>query len=362
MKLAYCIHSLWNSGGVERVLTDKANYLAEVYGYDVTIITAKQDGRPNYFHLSPLVHTVDVGINYYSRIRLPRFLRRLDGILCELRPDICISLSNYDIYGLASMHDGSVKIAEYHFNHDRWLMEKGRWSLKARIRICRLEHCAAAMDKFVVLTQSDAEDWRRVVPDVAQIYNPCPYEPFRSPLGSKEFIATGRLAKQKDFASLVRIWKLVDARHPDWTLRIYGDGPLRAELEAQIGNLGLKGKVILEKPVKNIVEKMRGSAGLLMTSIYEGFGMVLAEAASQGLPLVATDCKCGPSEIVYDGRNGYLVQIGDENRFADSVCALIEDPELRKKMGAASLEVAEKFKKPVVLAQWHELFQTFGRA
>lgn len=362
MKLAYCIHSLWNSGGVERVLTEKANYLAEVYGYDVTIITAKQDGRPNYFPLSPSVHTVDVGINYYSRIRLPRFLRRLDSILCELRPDICISLSNYDIYGMASMHDGSVKIAEYHFNHDRWLMEKGRRSLKARIRIRRLERCAAAVDKFVVLTRSDAGDWRKVVPDVAQIYNPCPYEPFSSPLDSKEFIATGRLTGQKDFASLVRIWKSVDARHPDWTLRIYGDGPLRKDLEKQIFNLGLSGKVILEKPVKNIVEKMRVSAGLLMTSIYEGFGMVLAEAASQGLPLVATDCKCGPSEIVYDGHNGFLVQIGDERRFADSVCRLIEDPVLRKKMGAASLEVAEKFRKPVVLAQWHELFQTFSRA
>lgn len=356
MKLVYLIHSLCNAGGVERVLTAKANFLVDHYGYDITIITAKQRGLPPYFALNPSVRLIDLDVNFYSRIRLPRYMKRLEAVLMSLKCDICCSLTNYEIYGLSKIKDGSVKIAEYHFSHDRWFLEKGRHSLKAAVRVRRLENAIRKVDKFVVLTRADAETWKRIRPDVKQIYNPCTYKIGHAALDAKEFIATGRLCRQKNYRPMIQAWRMVADKHPDWKLRIFGRGGELDELLQLISGLGLQDKVTIEKPVKDIREVMLKSSGLLMTSRYEGFPMVMLEALSQGLPLVSFNCECGPSEIIEEGVNGYLVNPDDTVTFADRINFLIENPGARKEMGAASSRLAEQFSEESIIARWHQLF------
>lgn len=359
MKLVYCIHSLYNSGGTERVLTEKANYLCDKLGYDVTIVTSRQKGRPNYFPLSPNVRTVDIGVNYYRILTLGRYRYKLSRILDELKPDICISTGGNEIHVLSEVRDGSIKIAEYHFAHDHFLILNGRENGKAVRRTRRLERSAARMDKFVVLTREDAKQWRKFVPTVRQIYNPTPYRISRSSLDSKEFIAIGRFCKQKNFEMLVRVWKRVDAVHPEWKLRIIGDGEDRRKLEEMISGNGLEGKVLLNPATPDINERMMNASGLLMSSITEGFGMVLLEAASFGLPRISTDCKCGPSELINDGTDGFIVPEGDEDAFAGKICRLIEDEDLRKRMGAAATSFAGQFDKETIMKEWDNLFRSY---
>jgi len=357
MKLAYCIHSLYNSGGTERVLCQKANYLSDVLGYDVTIITACQKGAASYFPLSSSVKLRDTGVNFYGFGRMDKYRKALDRILNEIRPDITISLSNKELFILDKLSDGSQKIAEYHFSHDRWFLEKGYGSIKALFRTRKTEKCAAGLSRFVVLTKEDERRWEGLVPGLRQIYNPSPFDITESPLEEKTVMASGRLCRQKNFGLLIDAWKLVAEKHPDWTLKIFGEGEEKQKLQSQILSYGLEGQVILAGRSRTVEEEMKKSSALVMTSRYEGFPMILVEAQSLGLPLVSTSCPCGPSELIENGVNGFLVEKSDKEAVSEALCRLIEDPQLRKAMGKASCDKAMAFTKEKIMSQWDSLFK-----
>lgn len=358
MKLAYIIHGLYNSAGMERILTDKANALAEEYGYDITIITSEQKGRPIYFPLSNKVKTIDIGVNYH----LPLFMRRLSKLLVELRPDFTISLCGGEMHALSKIKDGSVKVAELHFAHDRYYFRPGSGpihDLIARRRTRKLEKAARSMDCFVVLTQKDYKVWQTISPgNLAQIYDFAEFDTSRSSeLKNKHCICASRLTQSKNIPELVKAWKIVNESHPDWTLDIFGRGREEGKIRELIQKEGLEGKVTLHKPTKSIMDEMRASSIFAFTSLNEGFGLVLVEAASCGLPIVSYDCPCGPSEIVEDGKSGYLVKMHDVSGFAEKINSLIEDETLRYNMGKEAIASIDKFRKAPIIAQWDELFR-----
>lgn len=362
MKLVYIIHGLYNSAGMERILTDKANALAEDYGYDITIITSEQKGRPIYFPLSDKVKTIDIGINYH----LPLFIRRLSKLLMELRPDITISLCGGEVHSLAKIKDGSIKLAELHFAHNRYYFRAGSGpihNLIARRRTQKLEKAARSMDCFVVLTQKDYETWQSASPDnLAQIYNFAEFDTSRrSNLSSKRCICASRLSPHKNIPELIEAWKIVGESHPDWTLDIFGRGREEGRIRELIQKEGLEGKVILHKPTKSIMDEMRASSIFAFTSLHEGLGLVLVEAASCGLPIVSYDCPCGPSEIIEDGKSGYLVKTHDVPGVAEKLNRLIEDEKLRHAMGENAIASVEKFRKAPIIAQWDELFRNLKK-
>lgn len=359
MRIAYCIHALNLSGGIERVLTTKANYLADVLGYEIHIITARQKGRKEFFKLSERIIRHDLDAN--DRILLFRYRKRLDSLLGKIRPDITVTVCDNSLYAVTRCTDGSVKLGEFHFSHEKFLMKYGSdvfGKMYASFRTKRLEKAVKKLDGFVVLTKADKEDWEKVRPDVEQIYNPLSFVSEEvSQLTSKRCLAAGRLESQKNFKDLITAWKTVDSRHPDWTLSIYGNGSQKEALQSQIDSEGLKGKVTLEGNTDDIRKEMLASSCLVMSSRFEGFPMILLEALTTGLPIVSYNCPKGPSEIVTIGANGYLAEVGDTATLAQGICSVINNEELRSRFGAESKKRSENFTMERIMGIWDSLFR-----
>ncbi len=342
------------------MLTTKANYLADVLGYEIHIITARQKGRKESFRLSERIIRHDLDTN--DRLFLFKYRKRLDSLLGKIRPDITVTVCDNGLYALTRCTDGSVKIGEFHFSHEKFMMKYGTnafGKIYAAFRTKRLENAVRRLDRFVVLTKADKEDWGKVRPDVEQIYNPLSFvSEDASPLTSKRCMAAGRLESQKNFHDLVTAWKAVDSRHPDWTLSIFGKGSQKETLQSQIDSYGLTGKVVLEGNSDDIRKEMLDSSCLVMSSRFEGFPMILLEALTTGLPIVSYDCPKGPSELVTIGANGYLAKVGDTATLAQGICSVIADEELRKRFGAESRRRAGDFTVEKTMEKWDNLFRS----
>lgn len=353
MKIFYLANTIYNSAGMERVLITKANLLATQYGYDVVIVTNHQKGRPTFFPLDPKVRHIDLNVNTHLPWTMPRYMRRLKKLIETERPDIVNSLCFRELTYLHQLKGlCRTVMAEFHFSHDTYL-------IKGQIRKLRAyEKAVADLDCFVVLTREDRKVWEPFCSKLEQIYNPTEYTPGElAPLEARRCISGGRFEKQKNYDDMVRVWKIVHAAHPDWTLDLYGNGKKKARTEAMIRREGLEGSIVVHPATPRIKEEMLASSIYLMTSLYEGFPMVLVETAAIGLPCVCMSCPCGPAEFIEDGVNGMLARPGDIETMARKVCTLIEHPELRRSMGREINKKAGDFTPDRILPQWDRLFR-----
>lgn len=371
MKIVYCILGTFNSGGMERVLANKTNFLVN-NGYDVTIITTDQRDREPYFKLNNAVKCIDLGINYTDTlengifVKLFSFLKKqrkhrqlLQKELLKLKADIVISMFDHDVSFTYRINDGSRKILEIHFSRYKRL-QYGRKGLMKFLDLYRSNQdltLAQKYDKFIVLTEEDKEYWGElnnieVIPN-ANSFSTCDV----AKLDNRQVIAVGRYDYQKGFDDLIKAWSIVNEKFPDWILNIYGDGPLRTELENLILKMNLSNVVFLKKPVMDIQSVYLDHSILAMTSRYEGLPMVLLEAQSCGLPLVAYSCKCGPRDIISKNENGILVDEGDVVMFADSLMYLIENESDRKIKGVKSKGKSVVFQESTIMEKWDKLFK-----
>ena len=358
MRLAFFIPSLHRTGGMERVLTTKANYLANA-GYEVHLVTWRQKGRKPAFSLDPRVRLADLGDR--SRFR-GSFPQRLRQAIAALKPDISLSLGGRDAFFLPAAAEGRPCVAEYHFCYDKFFLKYSRAALKpyAWLRTWLRDRAFSKFDGLVSLTKEDCPAWAAVCRRVWQIYNPLTLSggleaPSGQPRG-KRVIAAGRLVKEKNFADLIRAWESVAALHPDWRLDIFGEGRERKRLQTLIFRLGLEGRAALRGSSDSLACEYAKSSLLALSSKREGFPLVLIEGSSLGLPLISYACPTGPSEIIEDGVNGLLVKPGDRQQLAKALCRLIEDKELRGRMGAEALRSSERFSLPRIMKQWESLF------
>ena len=206
------------------------------------------------------------------------------------------------------------------------------------------------------MTEGDANDWRRVcknvcvIPNVVHINESGRY----SQCKAKKAIFAGRFDLQKDVDSLAKVWALVQQRHPDWTLDVYGNGELKPHFEDVV--LEKKLNIIIHPAVPDIMDKYIESSMLLMTSLYEPFGLVLAEAMSCGLPVVAFDCPYGPADIIHNGIDGFLVEGRSIEAYSDRVCQLIENNKMRLDMGRAAIQSSQCYNAATIMVQWSRLF------
>lgn len=374
IKIVYAVESVNLSGGYDRVIIEKANYLAE-HGFDVVITVASHALAEPCFTISEKVRLIDFGIDFHQQyghhlfyraiiffMMMRRYRRALKEFLYHERPDIVITTLGREIDFITKIHDGSVKIGESHIakNYVRnlHLMEQQGFihQMIAQYWRRKLDKRVKQLDTLVLLTQHDADSWSGLTKTMV-IPNSLPFFPDKpSTCNQKQVIFVGRLNEQKGLEYLIDTWERVHQKHNDWILQIYGDGEQRELLLHLISEARLENSVIVNQPTKQIMDKYLGSSIFLLTSRFEGFGMVLVEAMACGVPVVSFDCPWGPAEIIKNGEDGFLVQYLNTDEAAHRVCQLIEDPEQRKSMGTKARINVQRYNRDAVMHQWMTLF------
>ena len=374
MRILYIYSEISIKGGTDRVLVEKANYLA-THGYDVTIVTEAQLGRELSFPINPAVKHIDMGLDFNRQYKqgvlgrvwtyftlMREYKKRLKEVLLKEKPDIVISIMGRSLDFIAEMNDGSVKIVEAHTTKSHLrslhLMEERGGLYKYASRYLKWKMCrnVSKLDAIVVLTQQDANDWKEAK-RVVVIPNAVPFNTEEaSSLNNKQVIMVGRYNDAKGYDYLILAWDIVHQKHPDWTLHVYGSGELHDHVVRWIQERCLEDTIILHEPVDNIKEKYLESSIAVLSSRYEGFSLVLLEAMSCGVPFVSFDCPHGPRNIIRDGEDGLLVEYLNSQALADGICQLIEDESLRKRLGANAKKNIGRFSRESVMQQWEILF------
>lgn len=374
LKIVYCIPSLAIVGGGQRILAIKANYFVEKLGYEVHVIVTDNGNVPPYFHLHPSIQIHDLAINYDRVVPLYRRFfsyfykrhlhkKRLNACLKKLNPDFTIIMLRREISFIMSMQDSSIKIAENHFEKHSYLnnadysllryFPKIAWRKWQKIQM----ECLKKMHRFVVLTYEDEKQWTEL-DNITVIPNSLTFIPEKkSSCTSKQVIAVGRYVNPKGFDLLIAAWEKIAPKHKDWVLKIYGDGPLREALQAKVDAVGLSTSCILELPVKDIAAKYAESSIFVLSSRFEGFGLVMVEAMACGLPVVSFDCSCGPKDIISNHEDGILVEAGNVEELARQIAYLIEHDEIREQMGQRALENVQRYKIENIAVLWQDLFK-----
>lgn len=375
MKIVYCIRATYNPGGMERVLLNKVRYLVERLGWDVSIVTTDQQGRPPFYPFPKEVRMTDLGIDYADdndkgalkkicgylrRRKLHR--QRLERLLRKERADIVVSLYPSESSFIPSINDGSKKVLELHYCK-YFRLQYGRSGLIGlidRLRTKQDEKIARRFDRFVVLTEEDKGYWGSL-PNIEVIGNAAMHigERFADP-AQKRIIAVGRLDYQKGFDRLIDAWEMVQkgGHFSDWRLDIFGQGEWQEMLQRMIEEKKLQATACVNRPTSHIGDEYARSSMLVMSSHYEGFPMVMIEAMACGLPVVTFDYKCGPRDIIRHGENGLLVKDGDIKGLADAMTRLMGDDELRSRMGTEARKVTETYSEEKIMAKWVEMFRS----
>ena len=373
MKIAYCTDSICYLGGIQRITIAKASALANIPGNEVWIMVTDNRKTP-VLPIDPKVHIVDLNINYFEddwkgkiyvlkgilyKRRLHK--KKLAIALEQIRPDIVIStgtseknflpsicissnptfireIHNYKYYRLAAANDLFSK-----------LLAIGGDFIDYKVHIHKY-------DKIVVLTEEDKmTNWNND-DKVYVIPNPLTtVSKERSTHQNKIVIAAGRLSHQKQFDSLIRIWGLIHSKYQDWKLEIWGSGGCQESLARQIQELNLQQCVFLKGYSPEVITKMAGSSIFALSSAFEGWGLVIVEAMSVGLPVVAYQCPCGPKDIISDRIDGFLIPPGDENLFAQRLSELMESADIRCKMGEHAIQKSQQFHIERIAQAWMEL-------
>ena len=393
MRIVYCIPHLYNSGGMERVLTQKVNWLAAHTDYEITIITTELTpvGQFDvYFELDERVRVEAFGIDFNADYHKPLLLKYVghaqrmraykQALVNYIRAneiDLCISLGGKEVAFISTLPCRTI--VEFHFakDHRQQLLDANHtgwfWHVLGRIRTWQLVRDVRSVEQIIVLTEKDKQDWQQAgCANVVCIPNPCAikYRVLSSEYrvqsteyrvqSIKTLLAVGRLHEQKGFDMLLEAWNNVQRDNvqciKDWTLRIVGEGPQRAALEQQIKDLHLS-NVVLAGRVENMVEEYAAASLFVLSSRYEGLPLALIEAMWCGVPCVSFDCPHGPAELLEDDR-GWLVPAMDVAGMAKQIAyAMSHSEEALERALRAQEYACEKYSEANIMPQWVQVIE-----
>ena len=210
------------------------------------------------------------------------------------------------------------------------------------------------------MTHEDKSYWGDL-PNIMVIPNALTYSVGQpAPLNNKKVIAIGRYNYQKGFDYLIDAWAVIHRSQPEWKLDIIGDGEWLNRLQRQIDQHKLNHCIRLKSATSHIEDEYRQASLLVMSSRYEGLPMVLLEAQSFGLPIVSFACKCGPKDVITEGEDGFLVPKGSISVLADRILKLMENEDLRKRMGETALKSSYRFMESAIMQRWEKLFDSLS--
>jgi GalNAc-alpha-(1->4)-GalNAc-alpha-(1->3)-diNAcBac-PP-undecaprenol alpha-1,4-N-acetyl-D-galactosaminyltransferase len=369
-RILLVIHSL-TAGGAERVLSLLANAWA-ARGDHVTIATLSAGGDRPFFALDPAVERLALGIDGNPGPLLSALgaagrnvsrLRAIRRAIRAARPDVIMSFMNVTnvLTIVAARGTGVPVVATEHIDPSQDDIG-ALWTTLRRLTYPHVGRLAVLNERVLEYFPPHIRARSVVVPNPVVAPGPAAAPPpSRAPGAAKTLLAMGRMTGQKGFDLLLEAFARVAGRHPDWTLEIWGEGPLRDDLEAQARALGLGARVRLPGRTGDAYGVLAAADLYVLSSRFEGFPMVLCEAMASGLPVVSFDCRTGPREIVRDGVDGVLVPPGDVAALAAALDALMGDPARRARLAARAPEIAERFGMARVLALWDDVFRALGR-
>ena len=365
-------------GGAERVITDKANFLANA-GHQLLLVSYEQGQHPLPYELHPSVGYKDLDCRFFtlSKYSLPlhiyhffrlrnKFRKALRSTVENFKPDVVVLASDWQtlmgavvqsvnpIPVIAEFHNTYAHIMRKVESSENWL-RKVMTQFYYRQTISNLRKCS----KLVVLTEIDAQNWRRHFDNVCVIPNPVTQYPEvidDIPKDNGRIIFVGRFNHEKRIDRLITAFSMIADRYPDWHVDIFGDGNEKEKLLRQVDECGLVKRVVIHEPTKAIYDEYKRSEMLVLCSEHEASPLVLVEAMACGVPCVSLDCPTGPRAIIKDGETGLLAKDGDVNDLASKIEWLIVHEAERKEMGLKARVFAASRKQDVVMGQWERLY------
>ncbi len=339
-----------NLGGAQRVCYNLIHWLISNTDLTVHLIVCSDRQDKESFELNRIPHTILNGGMFKKIYAIRKVLKRL-------KPDLLVTMgvpqAIFDVpatLGLGIKHIISERNDPAHFG--------GRTSVRIFSRL--LMHWA---DGYVFQTH-DAQNYYagRIAKKSAIIPNPL-FNTVNMPKGQYEgevtklIVSAGRLNKQKNHPLLIRAYKKIYEKYPDYKLVIYGEGPERSADEEIIKKLGLEGKVLLPGATTKILEFIYNATLFVLPSDFEGMPNALMEAMALGLPCISTNCPCGgPGELIKDGENGLLVPIGDKEALVLAMEKMINNRDLALQMGRNALKIRNTHSMDVICKRWLEYF------
>lgn len=376
MKIIYILKSFAAKGGEERVMADKMNYLAS-HGHEILMVTFEQGEHELVYPLHPSIIHKDIDTRFFivtneslfRKIQLlkvlrQQFIQRLTDIINQEKPDILVStvypLKNIRLLSRLKKTTGVPFLLESHIAFKAVIRQsdfkKGtikyyiakiydEWNLRA------IRHCNA----LITLTEGDAQNWRRYSNKVEIIPNPVTYIPKQTEQIDKDpyrIIAVGRLHSQKGFDMLIEAFAMIATNIPNWHIDIYGHGIDEELLKTMIRDRQLEGKIVLKGLTDKIFDEYRRSQFFVLSSRYEGFGLVLVEAMSCGIPCVSFRCEYGPEDIISNEVDGLLVSDGNVEELADKMLWMATHEKERHVFGVKAQENVRRYNIEVIMKQW----------
>ncbi|MBV6879078.1 glycosyltransferase family 4 protein [Epilithonimonas ginsengisoli] len=356
MKLLYITNGINGSGGLERVLSLKASLLAENYGYEVSILVLNDSDKAPFYNFSSRIrfYSIEVGGNPIGYVL--SYKNGIQRVINEIKPNI-ISVCDDGLKGFFIPQFVRTKakiIYERHVsklaetNSNQSILQKA----STRIKWLLMEMLGKKFDSFVVLTEGNKKEWGSLR-NIEVVPNPLSFYPeMSSHLDNKKVICVGKISFQKGQDLLLKAWKNITQQFPDWTLELYGK-----ENRNFLDTSTLPENVSWYPPAKNIKEKYLASSIYVMSSRFEGFGMVLIEAMACGVPCISFNCNYGPSDIISDGIDGFLVQKENVDELSRKIEYLIENREKRIEFGKSAKQNVKRFSPQMIVEQWNNLFK-----
>ena len=355
-KIFILIDQMHSHGGIEKLVSIKANYWSEVFGYEVTIISTEQKELPKVYNLSEKVNFIDLGINFHREISFfhPRNLAKLVRNISKIRkiarkekPDFILVASHIPLtYVLPFMNTDAKTIKEFHFS---------KYNKKTSIK----EKVFSFSEKFYNYLVVLSDEEKRYYPshNVVVITNPVEkpgFVPKKVNERQNRAAAVFRITPVKQIPKMIDAWESFFKKNPDWELHLFGTGEKEYvdSLNELVKEKNLENSIFFCGQSSEIFKELNEVKMLLMTSQHECFPMVLLEAASVGVPAVSFDIPTGPRNIITDQENGFLVPAYDVERFVLAMSCLAENKELLEKMSINALKNAERFQLDRIMHQW----------
>lgn len=358
-------------GGLQRV----AHMLAELFGargHRVRLIGVRPFEPPHHFPSAGTTYTTHVlgepaapaGDKRHRTARLeqptPQDIARLNELFQSVPDGIVICMQIHAMSWVAQAETSHLRVIGQ--SHESFAASVGvKGGRTSRFR--RVMTLYPDIDCCLLLTHADADQFRRVGLNNTDVMpNPVTLRP-SSPaaLTSPTIITVGRVAAEKNHRALIEAFARLAPDHPEWSLKIFGDGNLRDTLNEQIRQAGLVDRAFLMGPTNDVERVLLDSSIFALSSDAEGLPLVLIEAMACGVPCVSYDCSPGIREIITDGRDGIVVPQGSVTELSAGIRRLIDEPETRRAMGQQALVSSRRFAPDDVLDMWERLFDTVER-